>query len=107
MGNSKSSLTTKYISKETFYPSEMAFYNFPLIQDDDEYDKKAYQLRIENALRITIDDQLEMFGDLELVGTDGTRLQKMKNVRTNEVGLVIADCVEKTQVVEEELEQQK
>ena len=107
MGNSKSSANTKYIAKETFYPSEMDFYNFPLIQDGTDYDKKAYQLRIENPLRITVDDELELFGNVELVGTDGTRLQKMKNVRTNDVGLVIADCVKKTEAVEEKLEQQK
>ena len=65
MGNSKSSFSTKYIAKETFHPSEMDFYNFPLRKDGSDYDKKSYQLRIENPLRITINDELEMFGNVD------------------------------------------
>ena len=96
MGNSNSSTKTnsKYIARETFNPSEIAFNNFPLIRDGKMSNKEAHQLRIENPLRITIDDVLEMADtSLTLTGMDGTKLCKMKNITTGKIGLVIRDFV--------------
>ena len=97
MGNIYSSVNTvsTYIARETFHPSDIAFNNFPLSRNGKNPAKDAHLLRIENSLRITIDDKLEMVEpSVILVGSDGTTLYKMKNITTGEVGLVIRDFVD-------------
>ena len=92
-----------YIASETFCPSEIAFNNFPLVKDR-HYDKNRHLLRIENPLRMKINDKLKMVTSVKvLVGSDGTSLYRMRNMTTGEVGLVIDDCFEitkNTQMVE-------
>jgi hypothetical protein len=86
----------KYVAKETFWPSEMAFYDFPLLNDGPNAAKQEHELEILNPLRINEGDNLKLLTDEMFVGTDGTRLYKMENMKTREVGLVIADLVEES-----------
>ena len=102
MGNriTYSSDAATYIASETFHPSEIAFNNFPLVKDR-HYDENRHLLRIENPLRIKINDKLKLVGSGKMfVGSDGTSLYKMRNMTTGEVGLVIDDCFEITKTTQ-------
>ena len=73
----------------------------PLQEGDPDAQKKADQLKIENPLRINVDDKLKMINDdTGLLGPGGTKLYKMKNLVSKEVGLVLADSVAKIGTVE-------
>ena len=81
-----------FVAKETFHPTEIAFDDFCLQTPSNP--KMVAKLKIENALRIDLGDRLEMIKDGEIYcGANGSRLYQMRNIETNEIGLVLDDCV--------------
>ena len=90
-----------YIAKDTFKPTEDVFHHIEQDDKDPDAEKKTQQLKTEKPLAFTTDDKLKMIKeDTELLGPGGTKLYKMKNLKTGEVGLILADSVAKQGTVE-------
>ena len=96
---------TNYKAKETFYPSDNAFHD--IIRQKDEkgeleknYEKHQKKLKNEAPLKITMGDKLKIIRKTEILGPNEVLLYKMKNVTTDESGLVISDMVAKVGTLE-------
>ena len=104
MGNILNICSELYIAKDTFQAEPGAF--MECIQENDSTgvltgDVKSESLKVEVALKITMDDKLKMIKEKTgLVGPGGTALYKMRNLETNTEGLVLADSVAKKDTME-------
>ena len=94
-----------YIAKETFYPSDNVFHDIPRQKDEKgelekDYEKHQKKLKNEAPLKITMGDKLKVIRKTEILGPNGVLLYRMKNVTTDQSGLVMSDMVAKTGTLE-------
>ena len=94
-----------YKAKETFYPSDNVFHDIPPQKDEKgelekDYEKHQKKLKNEAPLKITMGDKLKIIRKTEFLGPNGVLLYRMKNVNTDESGLVMSDMVAKVGTLE-------
>ena len=98
-------MSANYIAKETFYPSDDAFHDIPRQKDkkgelEKDYEKQQKKLKSEAPLKITMGDKLKKIRKTEILGPNGVLIYRMKNVTTDQSGLVMSDMVAKIGTLE-------
>ena len=94
-----------YVAKETFHPSDDVFHDLPRQKDEKcelekDYEKQQKKLKSEAPLKITMGDKLKKIRKTEILGPNGVLIYRMKNVTTDQSGLVMSDMVAKIGTLE-------